>query len=238
MKNIRVLFLTCMLLATSGCSFVNNKARTAIQPESVFQPNHIAELAVGEADDTDVDIIALAGRLKTKLLVASDTGATSQQILEYLDTGVTVVDLYCHEFFKQVSVSQAHRQYLRAETNQTGGLVSAIMGVADAGSGATGGVGALFSFLDSSIESYDSAYLVSPDLPTVQKLVMQTQSQLAAELTASGSVYTYPQAERALTMYANNCTFNGIRSLMNSSIATTTTTVEKSGTTITGVKTN
>jgi hypothetical protein len=238
MKGISILFFIFTFLVTTGCSFVNNKARTAIQPKNVYQSNHIAELAVGEADDSDVDLVALAGRFKTKLLVASGTGATSQQVLEYLDTGVTVVDLYCHEFFKQVSVSQAHRQFLRAETNQTGGLVSAIMGLADAGSGATGGAGALFSFLDSSIESYDSAYLVSPDLPTVQKLVFQTQSQLAAELTASASVYTYPQAERALAMYASNCTFNGIRSLMNSSLSTTTTTVEKSGTTITGIKTN
>ena len=238
MKYISIMFFSLTIPLATGCSFINNKARTAIQPESVYQPMHIAELAAGEADDTNVDLVALAGRFKTKLLAASDTGATSQQILEYLDTGVTVVDLYCHEFFKQVSVSQAHRQFLRAETNQTGGLISAIMGLTDAGSAATGGVGSLFSFLDSSIESYDAAYLVSPDLPTVQKLVSQTQGQLAAALTASTSAYTYPQAERALAMYANNCTFNGIRSLMNSSLATTTTTVETSGSRITGIKTN
>lgn len=238
MKILWVFFFSVIIMASTGCSFVNNKARTAIQPKSVYQSNHIAELAIGKVDDKEVDLIALTGRFKTKLLAASSSGATTTQIREYLDTGITVVDLYCHEFFKQVSVSQAHRQYLRAETNQTGGLVSAIMGLADAGSGVTGGVGALFSFLDSSIESYDSAYLVSPDLPTVQKLVFQTQGQLAAALMSSTTTYTYPQSERALAMYASNCTFNGIRSLMNSSLSTTRTTVEKSGATVTGIKTN
>ena len=225
---VKSLVILICLLYVAGCSSFNSRARTAIQPKNVYKPNHIAELAIGKHDDTEIDFVSLAGRFRAKLLKASEAGATSEEIKEYLDTGITVVDLYCHEFFKQISVSKAHREFLRAETNQLGGFLSAVLGLADAGSAVTGGFGALFSFFDASIESYDSAYLVSPDLPTVQALVNQTQSKLAAELTSANATYTYPQAERALTLYANNCTFNGIRGLINSSLASSKATVEKS----------
>jgi hypothetical protein len=238
MKHFSVVFMVLANLLTAGCSFLKYDARTAIQPADVHNSQHIDELSMGSPESNEVNYVALAGRFKTKLQKASDADSSEDDIREYLDTGITVVDLYCREFFKQVSESQAHRQFLRAGTNQTGGLISAIMGLAKADAGATGGVGALFSFLDSSIESYDSAYLVAPDLPTVQKLVFQTQSQLSIELTSSDSVYSYPQAERALAMYASNCTFNGIRSLLNSSISTTTTAVEKTENRVTGLKIN
>ena len=70
MKYISIMFFSLTIPLATGCSFINNKARTAIQPESVYQPMHIAELAAGEADDTNVDLVALAGRFKTKLLAA------------------------------------------------------------------------------------------------------------------------------------------------------------------------
>jgi hypothetical protein len=41
--------------------------------------------------------------------------------------------------------------------------------------------------------------------------------------------YTYPKAERALANYANTCTFDGIKSLVNNSVDHASKTVESKG---------
>ena len=224
-----------------------NRNRTAIQPVSIHSEAHIQDLTIyesrkgrGQKTRPDSALVDSKDTFMASLKRAAKADAKDLEIARYLDLGIALVDLHCHSFFRQISMSQAHRKFSRAFTNQTGGVVSAIMGLSDAGSKATGGVSALFSFFDASIESYDSAFLVSPDLPIVQKLVFQTQGQLAAELTDSknSTNYSFPQAERALALYASNCTFNGIRALLNSSLATTQTSVEIIGDVVTGVKTN
>ena len=208
--------LICSLL--TGCSFME-RARTDIQPTETQTYEHINELAQGSPSAANADVLVdTAGRFRTKLRMASSSTATPEQIKSYLDTGIAVVNLYCREFFKQISVSAAHRGYLRSEVNDIGGFLSAVLGLADAGSTATGGAGALFSLLDSSVENYDASYMVSPDLPTIERLVIRSQATLANALLASGREYSYPQAERALADYANTCTFNGIKSLANESV--------------------
>lgn len=219
----------------TGCSFMG-RARTDIQPTETQTPDHINELAQGSPTESTKDsFVDVAGRFRSKLKVASGSAATSPQILEYLDTGITVVNLYCREFFKQISVSAAHRGYLRSEINDVGGFLSAVLGLSNAGSKATGATGALFSLLDASVENYDSSYMVSPDLPTIERLVIRSQETLAKALLGNGNLYTYPQAERALSDYANTCTFNGIKSLANESVNAAKVTVD-TGSSIVRVK--
>lgn len=218
MKIATLIQLVGFSILLNGCAFLD-RARTQIQPSPVQTSDHIKQFAEGDATVDKADyLVDAAGRFRSKLRTASAAAATSEQIREYLDSGITVVNLYCREFFKQISVSAAHRGYMRSEVNDIGGFLSAVLGLADAGSKTTGGTGALFSLLDSSVENYDASYLVSPDLPAIERLVIRSQTTLADYLLIAGKAYTYPQAERSLADYANTCTFNGIRSLANESV--------------------
>lgn len=219
-----ILFIVIVMLSSCG----RYRGRTAIQPDEAHTKDHISEYARSEDRDgnTSSKLVAKNGQFLTHLERSSASPEDAELAKKYLDSGLTAVDLYCQEFFKQISTSQAHRQFLRSQTNQVGGFVSAILGITNAGSNVTGGVGALFSFLDASVENYDAAFLVAPDLPTVQDLINRTQRTLALELLGADVKYNYPQAERALVMYANNCTFNGIRTIVNKSLSTTNPNVD------------
>lgn len=230
--NYMALMVALIGSSVAGCSFIQ-RARTDIQPLETQTDVHISELAQGSPTAADSDVLVhTAGRFRTKLKVASGSGATPAQVKEYLDTGITVVNLYCREFFKQISVSAAHRGYLRSEVNDIGGFLSAVLGLSDAGSKATGATGALFSLLDASVENYDASYMVSPDIPTIERLVIRSQATFASALLADAKQYSYPQAERALADYANTCTFNGIKSLANESVNAAKVTVETGGSTL------
>ena len=219
MKMASTTSLLVLTLAMSGCASLE-PVNTRIQPTLAQTSDHIQELAQGPASATtsDKDLIDASGRFRSRLKIASADNATEDQIKQYLDSGITVVNLYCREFFRQISASAAHRAYLSSEVNDFGGFISAVLGLTNAGSLATGATGALFGLLDSSIKNYDASYMVSPDLPSIERLVIRSQSTLAEDLLAADRTYTYPKAERALADYANTCTFNGIKSLANESV--------------------
>lgn len=155
---------------------------------------------------------------------------------KYIGTGVTYSQLLCKQYFDDLTLTKAHRDFAKSETNLTAGLASSLMGLAKASSATVAATGAMFSFTESSFDSYNEAYIVSPELSNIERLVKEKQKEeeiiIYKKMYAeSGNwpdkIETLDQAERALGDYIFHCTVNGMKILLNSSIQKKTEDIEK-----------
>lgn len=157
-------------------------------------------------------------------------------VKKYVGTGVTYSHLLCKDYFDRLTLTKAHRDFAKKESNLTAGLASSIMGLAKASSSSIAGTGALFSFGGASFDSYNESFIVSPDISTLERLVKEKQQEEEAIIykklnaTTGGwpdRIQTLDQAERALSGYIFHCTANGIRILLDASVQEKANLVQK-----------
>lgn len=155
--------------------------------------------------------------------VYKDVEADGKGPINYLNSGMALTDYYCDIFFDRISERTAKRQFSRGTVNDVGAAVSAVLGLASAGSGVTGGIGAGFGLLDSGIQNYDQAFVVDADLPALQKLVRAEQEKLRSNTfdddKENGTTpKSYQEAAIQIMRYANTCSFTGMRGLLTQSM--------------------
>lgn len=164
---------------------------------------------------------------------AKRTGA-QQDLKKFLESGMAYADLECTYYFTRLDYTHAQRDFAQKETTLVGGLTTALLGLADAGSAVTGGAGAAFGFTSSSFDTYNSAFLASDDVGLLQQLVSSVQNndkiEILRRVTNSDSGASWPDridtldlAVSDLNVYISRCTPIGIRNLLKESIANKTT---------------
>lgn len=128
-------------------------------------------------------------------------------------TGKAYARILCTDVFRIMSLAAAKRKNARSQTNIFGGLISGGMGLAGVSSEAVGGASLLFSSLDSSFEAYDTAFLVSPDVASVDSLVRASQAKKSEDYDGK-AFSTTGEVLVALNDYVHPCTFTGMQSLL------------------------
>lgn len=137
---------------------------------------------------------------------------------DYYNAGIALSDIYCDDYFRRIAMSKQKRQFGRATTNDVGTAASAGLGLLSAGSLLTGGVGTLFGLSDNLFRNYDSAFVVEPNLGKMLNLVQSAQSAMRAGAD-SDSFTTYLEAHRAVSSYAQMCSYVGMDALLDRAIA-------------------
>jgi hypothetical protein len=222
---LRATFVAIAGLVLAGCA-TKRDAREYYNYYDDGQPGakHIASLA------DHVRGMAAEGRAFNAHTSDETAEARQKQAAEFLDAGMTLTDLLCLDGFSREMRRKQHTSFGRSLLNDTNGLVSAIMGLTNAGSVATGVVGAGFSYAGSTVEGFEENYMVSIDLPSAQALVQRAMSAQAASFAdPQHAPENYYQAERALIRYATTCTFSGIRALLAQSVRTSEPIADEQG---------
>lgn len=160
----------------------------------------------------------------------------STAIRKYLGAGITYSHLLCKDYFDRLTLTKAHRDFAKKETNLAAGLSATVLGLAKASSANIAGVGALFSFGGASFDAYNESFIVSPELSELERLVKEKQLEeevvVYKKLNAQANqlwpdrIETLDQAERALSGYIFHCTVNGMRILLSASIQQKTKEIE------------
>ena len=132
----------------------------------------------------------------------------------HLAAGLGLADLYCDDYFRRIAVRKQTRQFGRSTTNDAGTAASAALGLAKAGSIATGGAGVLFGLLDGIYRNYDSAFVVEPDLGKMLELVKTAQGAMRDNFRQNVPS-SYADANSAITSYAQLCSYAGMDDLLN-----------------------
>jgi hypothetical protein len=143
--------------------------------------------------------------------------ASDKEVKNHLLAGLALSDLYCDTYFRRIARRWNERLFLRNTTNDVGAAISAVLGLAKAGSGITGGVGAAFGLADGAFRNYDNVFVVSPDLPAMQKLVKEHQSDLREAFLADAPT-DYYSAQSKIIEYASLCSYTGMKGLLNQAV--------------------
>lgn len=150
------------------------------------------------------------------------------EMRHYLNAGLGLTDLYCQRFFTVANASEQNRKFGRNVASGVDVMVGSILSLSGAGETAAGIANAGFGLLDTTFESYDTAYLVAPDMSNVQKLVLAAQDEYRkSALDDKTMVKGYPAARSVIERYATICTFSGMRELVNKSVKDKTDQINK-----------
>ena len=167
------LTLLLITLALAGCSQVG-RLRTdlsapvpALGPEIRALQNNLA-VALVERDKDAAGAVGCQPRQPggTRCLMFRTDG-TPAEIDGYMSSAFAITNTLCDDFFRATNAAALRRQNVRANVNDVGTLVTAILGFANAGSIATSAVASATGFGDSLLRNYDTAFLVTPDLDSV-----------------------------------------------------------------------
>lgn len=155
---------------------------------------------------------------------ASCEAATDAIRKAYVEAAISAETEACSKFFFDSEVAVSHRRFFRSSVINVGGFSTAVLGLAGAPAAVVGGAGALTAATATGVTNYDTAYMVAPDLPEVEKLVVSAQEAMRKELLAR-DYKNWWQADMARKSFANICTFNVIRGLVTQSVASARLTV-------------
>lgn len=146
-------------------------------------------------------------------------GASQEQVRGFAQAGFALSDLYCRTFFRRLALRSNIRRFDHSVVNGVGTLASAIMGLASAGSAATGAVGAGFGTADSIFSNYDATFVVQPDPSLLEEdVIRQQQGAETAFMSGLSSTSTYYDANKAIERHAYFCTFYGMKAIINSNL--------------------
>lgn len=155
--------------------------------------------------------------------LSTDAPTAKVEVRNHIKAGFALSDLYCDVFFRRIALHYSDRKMARGVFNDVGAAVSAVLGLAKAGSAVTGGAGAGFALIDSSFRNYDETFLVTPDLPVLQRKVFDEQDKFSQEALKDANIPgDYFTANSIILRYANLCSFVGMKGLINASLSQTT----------------
>ncbi len=167
--------------------------------------------------------------LKFKAVDGSKLAGKSA-LADYLTAGFGLTDLYCKRFFSIASETQQNRVFGRNLTNGVDTLVGSILTLASAGDTAIGITNGSFGLINGTLEGFDAAYLVGPDMPEVERLVKAEQTLFKETVFAKdGKSFpsSYAGARSVIESYAGICSFTGMRQLVAKSVADKTETLNQ-----------
>lgn len=175
-------------------------------------PNHTVEQETGAKDQC----------VKFRDLPIEGSGLSAEQSIQrYLDSGYGLTDLYCQRFFVIAVESDRKRQFQRDMGGTADALVNAVFAAAGVGPIATQVSNALFEGYDGTYQNIQDAFMVSPDLALVRKLVHNAQRDFKAEILKSPPT-SYEAARQVIERYAGTCSYTGMKQMVNDSVAAQT----------------
>lgn len=157
------------------------------------------------------------------LLLAQAPNPSADANVNLLNEGLGLIEFNCNKYFVTLGRTQQELGYIRKETSLTGGLVSGMLGLSGATPKAIANIGSIFGFSAASMDSYQDAYLFSPEIKAVQKLVLSALDAFREELSEklSGTQpqrIIYSDVAKWLSRYEAHCQPHGIRDLVNQSL--------------------
>lgn len=157
--------------------------------------------------NSEFDCVRFAGENETKKIT----------LQRYYEAGTALSDIYCDDYFRRIAEHKQKRQFGRSTTNDVGTAASAGLGLASAGSILTGGIGAMFGLADNLFRNYDSAFVVEPNLGKMLKLIKTAQASIKSTVQPDGFT-SYFAAHRAVTEYAQQCSYVGMDALLDRAV--------------------
>lgn len=204
MKKIVAVKCCAVLLMLSGCAY-----------ERISPPGALLERPEVTSQQSSFMYDKFLSALEAAK--AGTANAESYQAL-YLE-GKGLIDYNCATYFSRLGKIQQDMSFTRQETSLAGGTISAILGQATTSVKTIANAGALFSFGTASMDTYQDAYLYSPDVGAIEQLV-QGEMKKFSDNNPADNITRWGDAAGLLAKYEQYCQPQGIRHLINTSLGT------------------
>lgn len=151
---------------------------------------------------------------------ASADNASPQTREALLREGMSMIEFRCGLYFDALGKAVQELSFSRKETSLVGGLTQTAMGLANQSAKSVANTGALFGFMTSTMDAYQEAFLYTPEIDTMRRLVLAALGASAERIikTARTVELTYGETVSLLKQYESNCQPASIRSLVNQAI--------------------
>ena len=156
--------------------------------------------------------------------VAAGTTDGSPRNADLLKEGMALIQANCSSYFTRLGNDGQHLGFARKETSLAGAVTAAFMGLYDATAKVLSATASAFGFTTASMDNFADTYLFSPDINSVQKLVMSAldvkrdDGLRIVDAVGSGKNLTYTQANQFLLEMEGICQPHGIRSLITQAV--------------------
>lgn len=211
------LWIAACALALSGCMTDRTK--------SLFNPP-----AIHASDDEQSDA-AKYGQVPvtqyySALDAAKDKKAADPEIETLIDKGIGLVSAYCLRWFQRLDDSQRRFAMQQKDFNIIRDLGTALLGIGGANSTIVGTYGALNTAYTGIAENFNEAVLAGPTTAKIKGQMLDMLKQSEDQLRADADSLSFSQAYSRIELHADTCTYSTVRSLLDSSLASTKATRE------------
>lgn len=164
--------------------------------------------------------IKVPGNFKTyDLDLKKELPLTQRRLInkKFFEDGYVYAASICTGYFQQADYTKSQRAFARKETNISGGLISAALGLAEASVKTVSGVGVAFSALDSSFDAYDNSFLVSPQLGLLEKAVKNNMANVYV-IESAKNFDSVSQVITSLSKITTLCSQTGMQAFVDESV--------------------
>jgi len=156
---------------------------------------------------------------------ADRTPDGSKRNADLLTEGMALIQANCSSYFTRLGNDGQHLGFARKETSLAGAVTAALMGLYDATAKVLSATASLFGFTTASMDNFGDTYLFSPDIKSVQKLVMSALDvkrddglKIVDAVGRKEKKLTYTEANQFLLEMEGICQPHGIRSLITQAV--------------------
>ena len=141
-----------------------------------------------------------------------------------LTEGMALIQANCSSYFTRLGNDGQHLGFARKETSLAGAVTAAFMGLYDASAKVLSATASAFGFTTASMDNFGDTYLFSPDVKSVQELVMsdlEARRKAGQDFVDGGEKnqsLTYTEVNQFLLEMEGSCQPHGIRRLITQAV--------------------
>lgn len=239
------IFLTgCSLLKNSNdpyASFNPPKIHVSNKDKSLKEPIQSENVNIQTAEklvfDKYYDALIAASGVEANINASTfpndaeyKLSLNSQKIIyNYLDAGIALSNSVCLRWFQSLSDLQSKLDLSSAETNVISELGTTLLGIGKASSYIVGSYGALNSARMGMERNFSQIFLLAPNASKIKQHVLQGMKAYESSLRSESSKLTFLQAYSALEKYADICTHETAKGIIETALSDTETSSDKDG---------
>ncbi len=145
----------------------------------------------------------------------------TNSLADYLDSGFGLADLYCSRFMIIAAETRQSRKLQKDSFAAVDVLMGTVLNAVSAGSNLITSINSGFGLVGSTYDNIDSSFVISPEKDTLVRLVQAAQSGFRQEVRERPP-HSFAHGRSIIEKYASMCTFDGMRGLVEASLAHST----------------
>lgn len=238
-----------VVVAGSGCAFINPKldeVSRLMNPQRIHVArdrdseaykasqlpieDYYKAMRLARPEYTEKPVEASPGRgfAAQGTVVTAVVKKDRELIVNYVDEGIGLVDAFCIRWFQSLDDVSRLARYEDKNVNIITQLGTALLGTGGANPNIVAGYGAGTTAYAGFFDNFNTSFLTGPTSSIIKGHMDVTMRDAAAKLRrdVNDESFTFKQAYSGLERYADICTYNTVKAIIDNSLNATRTDIK------------